>query len=172
VTTVTGDRYAKEWVQTAWRNTGIAYVQSPLTKSDIYLECIPLFTRGLVRLPDHPKLLRELRLLHVQNHSGGRQSVDHPRGEHDDYANSVCGVLQALSSYHGYRLDVFDPLFVDEDARPQPPAAPPTLSAQQFWGGQWWQATAAARQPQTASSADSKMAALYTAINEAAKWVR
>ena len=59
-------RMGKEWVQLAWRGTGIAYVQSMLAKSDIYLECIPLFSRGLVRLPDHPKLLRELRLLHLQ----------------------------------------------------------------------------------------------------------
>ena len=34
----------------------------------IYLECIPLFARGLVSLPDHPKLLRELRLLERHTH--------------------------------------------------------------------------------------------------------
>jgi hypothetical protein len=34
-----------------------------LPKSQIYLECLPLFGRGLVRLPNHQRLLRELRLL-------------------------------------------------------------------------------------------------------------
>ena len=35
------------------------YVKSELPKSAIYLECMPLFTRGLVSLPDHWRLLRE-----------------------------------------------------------------------------------------------------------------
>lgn len=124
ITTVVGDKWGKEWVQSAWRGTGIAYVQSPLAKSDIYLEVVPLFARGLVRLPDHGPLLRELRLLHLQRHSGGRQSVDHPRGEHDDHANAVCGVLRSLSAHFGYRLDVFDPNFIDEDALPLPEQNP------------------------------------------------
>jgi hypothetical protein len=54
---VVGDAYAREWVAGTWRETGIAYRRSDLPKSEIYLECVPLFTRGLVRLPDHPKLL-------------------------------------------------------------------------------------------------------------------
>jgi hypothetical protein len=60
---VVGDAYAAQWVAGTWRETGIDYRKSPLPKSAIYLECIPLFARGLVRLPDHAKLLRELRLL-------------------------------------------------------------------------------------------------------------
>jgi len=70
VTIVTRDRWGKEWVQSTWRGTGCAYVQSSLAKSDIYLEVIPLFFRGRIRLPDHPKLLRKLRLLHLQRHGG------------------------------------------------------------------------------------------------------
>ena len=31
ITTVTGDRYGKEWVQAAWRATGIAYVHDLTT---------------------------------------------------------------------------------------------------------------------------------------------
>jgi hypothetical protein len=43
---VIGDSYAQEWVAAAWRGTGIAYRKSELPKSQIYLECVPLFTRG------------------------------------------------------------------------------------------------------------------------------
>jgi hypothetical protein len=71
--------------------------QSNLSKSEIYLECAPLFARGLVRLPNHPKLLRELRLLERRVHRSGKDSVDHGRNGHDDHANAVCGVLQLLS---------------------------------------------------------------------------
>jgi hypothetical protein len=102
---VTGDNYAAQWVQGAWRDTGITYVQSDIPKSQIYLESLPLFTRGLVRLPDHARLLKELRLLERQTHRGGKDSVDHPRGHHDDYANSVCGVLRTLSNYLGFDLN-------------------------------------------------------------------
>ncbi len=105
-TAVTGDCYAGEWVSSAWQQEGITYTKAELPKSQIYLETLPLFTRGLVRLPDHPKLLRELRLLERYTHRGGKDTVDHPRGGHDDYANSVCGVLFGLSSYLSYNYDL------------------------------------------------------------------
>jgi hypothetical protein len=87
---VTGDSYAQEWVAGAWRDAGVTYVRSELPKSQIYLEVVPLFTRGLVRLPDHARLLREFRLLELHRHRGGRESVDHPRGGHDELLQ--CGV--------------------------------------------------------------------------------
>jgi hypothetical protein len=102
---VTGDNYAAQWVAGAWLDTGIVYTQSDIPKSAIYLECLPLFTRGLVRLPDHPKLIRELRLLERVTHRGGKDSVDHPRGQHDDFANATCGVLRVLSNYLGFSLE-------------------------------------------------------------------
>jgi Phage Terminase len=125
---VTGDNYAAEWVAGAWRdNTGITYIKSDVPKSQIYLECIPLFTRGLVRLPDHSRLLRELRLLERQTHRGGKDSVDHPRGGHDDYANAVCGVLHGLSLRLGYDTSyrAFMPDYTDSDARAAPAEQPP-----------------------------------------------
>jgi hypothetical protein len=94
---VTGDHYTAAWVSSAWTKHGISYRQSNLSKSEIYLECAPLFARGLVRLPNHPKLLRELRLLERRVHRSGKDSVDHGRNGHDDHANAVCGVLQLLS---------------------------------------------------------------------------
>jgi hypothetical protein len=79
IPSVTGDAYAREWVAATWRETGITYQQSELVKSEIYLETIPLFARGLVRLPDHARLLRELRALERHTHRSGKDSVDHPR---------------------------------------------------------------------------------------------
>lgn len=99
---VTGDHYAAEWVAGAWRGCNVSYMRSQLPKSAIYLETIPLFARGLIQLPDHPRLLRELRLLERRTHRSGRDAVDHPRGGHDDHANAVCGVLRSLSSHLGY----------------------------------------------------------------------
>lgn len=99
---VTGDHYAAEWVAGAWRDCGMRYIRSELPKSAIYLEALPLFARGLVRLPDHPRLLRELRLLERHTHRSGKDSVDHGRNGSDDYANACCGVLRNLSNYPGF----------------------------------------------------------------------
>ena len=102
ISTVTGDNYAAQWVAGAWQACNVSYVRSELPKSQIYLETIPLFARHLVRLPDHPKLLRELRLLERHTHRSGKDSIDHPSGGHDDYANAVCGVLRGLSNHLGF----------------------------------------------------------------------
>jgi hypothetical protein len=108
VTKVVGDYYGAEWVASAWQRQGITYVRSSLTKSQIYLESLPLFTRGLVRLPDHPTLLRELRLLERRANVGGKETIDHGKNGHDDCANVVCGVLRMLGDYNGYNILNFE----------------------------------------------------------------
>jgi hypothetical protein len=98
---VRGDRYSAEWTSTAFKAAGLTYKASEKSKSDLYLEALPLFTRGAISIPDHALLLRELRLLERATHRGGRDSVDHPRNGSDDYANAVCGcaVLARKPSY-------------------------------------------------------------------------
>jgi hypothetical protein len=54
---------------------------------------LPAFTRRTVSLPNHPRMLRELRLLERQVHAGGRDTVDHGRNGSDDLANCVFGCL-------------------------------------------------------------------------------
>jgi hypothetical protein len=95
ITTAVGDRYAGEWVSTAFQKSGIAYDPSPLSKSDIYVETLALFTRGAIELPDEPRLLTELSQLERRT-GRGKDIIDHPPGGHDDVANSVCGVAYLL----------------------------------------------------------------------------
>ncbi|MCA1530710.1 terminase [Bradyrhizobium yuanmingense] len=92
---VTGDNYAAAWVETEFRAAGIRYLRSELPKGRLYVEGLPAFTRRAIALPDHPRLLRELRLLERRSHAGGKDSVDHGRVGSDDYANAVFGVLHA-----------------------------------------------------------------------------
>ncbi len=96
---VVGDAYAREWVTAAWRDAGMTYTNSDLPASQLYLEALPLFTRGLALLPDHPDLLRELRLLERIPGRVGKDQVTHPRGVHDDLANAVCGCLRTTAAY-------------------------------------------------------------------------
>jgi hypothetical protein len=50
-----------------------------------------LFTRGLISIPDHARLLRELRLLERRTHRSGRDTVDHGRSGSDDQINALVG---------------------------------------------------------------------------------
>jgi hypothetical protein len=88
---VTGDAYAAEWVATAFRDAGISYTRSEKSKSELYIEAQSLFARGAISLPNHPVLLRELRLLERRTHRRGKDTVDHGRAGHDDYANAALG---------------------------------------------------------------------------------
>src|SRR5262249_48589778 len=58
---------------------------------------VSLFTSGVVELLDVPQLRTQLLLLERRTRSGGRDTVDHPRGAHDDLCNSALGALRLAS---------------------------------------------------------------------------
>jgi hypothetical protein len=93
---VVGDNYAGQWVADAFGDCGITYEKSALTKSQLYLEGLPQFARGTVSIPDHPVLIRELRLLERRVHRSGKDSVDHGTHGSDDHANALFGALHLL----------------------------------------------------------------------------
>ena len=93
---VTGDHYAAQWPVEAWRKAGITYKQSEAPKSDLYLQALPVFTSGKAEIPDHTRLIRQLRGLERRTARSGKDSVDHaPRGR-DDVANVVCGLVALM----------------------------------------------------------------------------
>jgi len=98
LSSVTGDRYSGEWVVEAFRKEGIYYTHSELSKSELYLESLPLFSQGVVGLPDYPPLLLELQALERRTNHSGKDSVDHAPGGRDDLANACCGALAILAS--------------------------------------------------------------------------
>jgi len=95
---IIGDRYAGEWVREAFSKHGIYYKHSELTKSELYLESLPLFAQGAVDLLDYQPLTVELLQLERRTARSGKDSVDHPPGGHDDHCNAVCGTLALLGS--------------------------------------------------------------------------
>ncbi len=98
VRTVTGDRYAAGWVRQAFEKAGITYRASKLDKSAAYLEALPLFSQGRIRLLDHPQQTRELQCLERRTRAGGKDVIDHPRGGNDDYANVIALAAAAATS--------------------------------------------------------------------------
>lgn len=90
---VRGDRYAGEWPGEQWKKHGVTYRPAEKTKSDLYLEALPLLTSGRVELLDHPVLLKQLAGLERRTSRTGRDIVDHAPRSRDDVANAVCGAL-------------------------------------------------------------------------------
>jgi len=90
---VTGDRYAGEWPRERFREHGITYEPAEKPKSDIYRELLPALNSRKVELPDDPRLIAQLVSLERRTARGGRDSIDHPPGAHDDLANAVAGAV-------------------------------------------------------------------------------
>ena len=90
---ITGDRYAGEWPREAFRESGIDYEPSKLSKSDLYREFLAAVNSGQVELVDHPKTVAQLCALERRTTRGGRESIDHGPNGHDDCANAVAGVV-------------------------------------------------------------------------------
>jgi hypothetical protein len=94
---VTGDRYSAEWCASSFRENDIFYETATKPKSEIYLETLPLWATGQVRIPDAKVTIAELRGLERRVGRSGRDSVDHPQSGHDDHANALCGCLWLLA---------------------------------------------------------------------------
>ena len=91
--TVTGDRYAGEWPRERFLVRGIAYELSDRAKSDIFRDILPALNSGKVELLDSPRLAAQFCGLERRTARGGRDSIDHAPGAHDDMANAAAGAL-------------------------------------------------------------------------------
>jgi hypothetical protein len=90
---IVGDRYAGAWPSEAFRNHGIDYEPSERPKSDLYREFLPIVNSGRATLLDHPRMIGQLCALERRTARGGRDSIDHPPGLHDDLANVCAGAI-------------------------------------------------------------------------------
>jgi hypothetical protein len=92
---LTGDRWGGEFVREPFRSHGIQYELSDKPKSDIYRDFLPILNSGKAELLDVPRLTAQLCGLERRTARGGRDSIDHVPGGHDDVANAVAGALVA-----------------------------------------------------------------------------
>lgn len=94
---VRGDRHAIGFVSESLRACGITFEPSTLSKSELYIELLPLVNTNMVELLDLPTLRNQLLALQRRSMRGGRDSVDHPSGAHDDLANVAAGALVSVT---------------------------------------------------------------------------
>jgi hypothetical protein len=93
VSKVRGDRFGGEWPAERFRKCGVIYEVATKPKSDIYCDFLPLINSGRVDLLDNARLIAQLAGLERRTARGGKDSIDHPRGQHDDLSNAAAGVL-------------------------------------------------------------------------------
>ena len=133
--TVAGDRYAGEWPREQFSRFGVTYEPAAKPKSELYLDALALLNSKRVDLLDNSRLFNQILGLERRTVRGGRDSIDHAPGQHDDVANAVAGVASALINTAGYNLDAMcDP---DDDATPvevyrNGRRVPPTMTPDMF----------------------------------------
>ena len=101
VTEITLDRWGSGFVAEAFEKRGITVLVSERVKSEIYREGLALINSRKIELLDDPRLINQLVSLERRTVRGGKDSVDHPQGHHDDVANSAMGVLVVLGVRSG-----------------------------------------------------------------------
>jgi hypothetical protein len=89
---IRADRYGGEWPAAEFRKHGVWCRPADKAKSDLYRELLPGINARRVELLDDPKLVAQLVGLERRVGRGGRDSIDHPPGMHDDVANAVAGL--------------------------------------------------------------------------------
>ncbi len=106
---VTGDAYGGEWPRERFRDRGIEYAIADKNKSELYLAAVPLLNARRCELLDVPRLRVQLVGLERRTARGGRDSVDHGPGAHDDLANAAAGALvlalgPAVDGFYNYLM--------------------------------------------------------------------
>jgi hypothetical protein len=90
---VVGDHWAGGLPGAIYRTHGITFEKSEIQKTDIYRDFEILLNSARVRFIENDQQINELLSLERRVHWGGRESIDHPAGDHwhDDAINATAG---------------------------------------------------------------------------------
>jgi hypothetical protein len=108
VNRVVGDKYAGNWVSSAFDKVGITYLPAAKPKSDLYLHLESLVNTYRAEIPKNKQLTTELVNLERRRSKSGKDQVDHPPRGSDDYANAVAGALYILATMEGSAFALCD----------------------------------------------------------------
>jgi hypothetical protein len=93
ITKVRGDRYAGQFSAEQFQKRGVHFEGADRSRSELYIDCTALINSGAVDLLRNERLVTQLCSLERRTTRGGRDTVDHGPGGHDDLANAVAGAL-------------------------------------------------------------------------------
>jgi hypothetical protein len=136
---IVGDAYAGELARVPVRKVGVGYDLSEKSASELYIDpFLPMLNAGKIDLPKHDRAVTQICQLERSPQRSGREQITHPTRGHDDIANCIALAVDLAINTSGYRLDVFDPDFIDEDRRQPPAKQQPAPTGQYFGTNQWW----------------------------------
>lgn len=99
-TRVFDDRCAGEWPPEQFRKNGINYAVSGLTRSEIYLDFLPLVNSRAVELLDDDKLFRQLITLEGRTARSATDNIDRRGGWRDLQGMVASKLLDARTAAH------------------------------------------------------------------------
>lgn len=102
ISKIVGDRYAGEWPRERFKAHGINYEVAEKPKSILYQTLLPCLNGQTIALLDNDRMVTQLCGLERRTARGGKDSIDHAPGGHDDLANVTAGVCALLA---GKRYD-------------------------------------------------------------------
>jgi hypothetical protein len=131
---VIGDSYSAGWTVDAFAKVNVTYEYAEIDRSEAYLNVLPLFMSGRVRLVESARLVSQFVALERRSLPSGREKIDHNAGGADDCCNAASLVLgQRQSAYWASNMS-----WVSDDSDkppPGPPLDPPGVMFQQVIGG-------------------------------------
>jgi hypothetical protein len=98
ITETTMDRYAGSWPADEFNRHSIRTKVSEQAKSGLYMDALNALNSGTVELPPDETMARQFLNLERRTARGGKDSIDHPIGGHDDRANACAGLIAHLKT--------------------------------------------------------------------------
>jgi len=86
---------------------GVAYQAGERVKAEIDKELLPRVNARRVDFVDNPRLAVQMQALERRVGCGGRDTIDHPPGGHDDVINAVAGAIVSGNAGQPYRIRTF-----------------------------------------------------------------
>jgi hypothetical protein len=105
----------------------VSYEPRDKTKSEIYRDSLPLLNARRIALLDDERLVGQIAGLERRVARGGRDSIDHAPGAHDDLCNAVLGATTVQGKYGNY--DTSLRWVTESRKRASTPNASPTVDA-------------------------------------------
>lgn len=93
VSDATADRYAGSWPADEFARHGIRIATADKAKSDLYRDALSTLNSGRCELPPDDRLVAQFMCLERRTSRGGKDSIDHAPGGHDDRSNVVAGLI-------------------------------------------------------------------------------
>jgi hypothetical protein len=137
LSSVRGDRYGGMWPRERFAAHGIDYQPATQPKSDIYLSLLPLMNSGRVELLDHLQMTKQLCALERRTARGGRDSIDHSPGAHDDIVNAAAGAIVCAAQRMAQQVPLVAPIILGQSSDSSIPGQSTTEAFYAYYNGRF-----------------------------------